>query len=88
MPLWLGSAGPGFGFWLTGKLGRAWVRCNLGPVHGWCMASVHGAGWVGGGVAYISPKLMGHDSRVIFRGALKASHPIPCSHGMFHTTRF
>ena len=38
-----GSAGPGFGFWLTGKLGGAWV------VHG----SVHGAGWVGGGVVYL-----------------------------------
>ena len=42
VPFRIGSAGPGFGFWLTGKLGRAWV------VHG----SVHGAGWVGGGVVY------------------------------------
>ena len=38
------------GFWLTGKLGRAWHRCMGGAwvVHG----SVHGAGWLGGGVVY------------------------------------
>ena len=28
-----GSAGPGFGFWLTGKLGCAWHRCMGGAWH-------------------------------------------------------
>ena len=32
-PMTLGSAGPGFGFWLTGKLGRAWHRCMGGAWH-------------------------------------------------------
>ena len=26
--------GVGFGFWLTGKLGRAWYRCMCGAWHG------------------------------------------------------
>ena len=50
----IGSTGPGFVSGTMGKLGRAWYRCM--GVHGigaWgCMASVHGAGWVGAGVVY------------------------------------
>ena len=38
--------GVGFGSGTKGKLGRAWVGAWV--VHG----SVHGASWVGGGVAY------------------------------------
>ena len=30
---WLGVVG--FGFWLTGKLGRAWYRCMV-----WCMVGL------------------------------------------------
>ena len=38
-----GLAGPGLGSGTTGKLGHAWV----------VLGSVHGAGGVGGGVAYL-----------------------------------
>ena len=44
MPCPTGSAGAGFGFGTTGKLGRAWYRCMGGALHfGWASRAVHGA---------------------------------------------
>ena len=34
VPFRIGSAGPGFRFWLTGKLGRAWVVHDSGAWFG------------------------------------------------------
>ena len=40
-PMTLSSVGAGFGFWLTGKLGRAWVGALVGVRVGAWMLVLH-----------------------------------------------